>query len=61
MTTKYPWDDQEETKPVDSAGCEWGEIERPAEIYMTKHAVELKVDTNAWMASETPVDLEANR
>jgi len=59
----YPWDDLDEQKPVDSAGCLWGEIDRPAKSYVGRKGFALKTPQapDGWIRTDNPVDLEHNR
>jgi hypothetical protein len=63
MSETYPWDDLDETKPVDSAGCLWGEIDRPAKSYLGRQGFALKTPRapNGWIRTDDPVDLEHHR
>jgi len=59
----YPWDTLNEQKAVDSAGCLWGEIERPAQSYLSNRSFALKTPQapDGWIRTDNPVDLEHNR
>jgi len=63
MSETYPWDDLDGTKPVDSAGCLWGEIDRPAKSYLGRQffALETPRAPNGWIRTDDPVDLEYHR
>lgn len=63
MSETYPWDDLDETKPVDSAGCLWGEIDRPAKSYLGRQGFALKTPRapNGFIRTDDPVDLEYHR
>lgn len=45
--------------PVDSAGCEYGEVDRPAHTYYGRDSVELKIPSapNGWIRTKDPVSL----
>ncbi len=45
----------------DSGGCLRGQTERPARLYLTPDAVELKDPDaeDAWLSTDTPADLGA--
>ena len=64
MSETYPWDNQEEIKPVDSAGCLFGETDRPAKPYIEwanretqKFALKDPSIEQGWISSENPVSL----
>ncbi len=64
MTETYPWDEQGEIKPVDSAGCEHGTVERPARAAVTDEELFILTDPSVeggYIESEHIVDLEKNR
>jgi len=53
----------DEQNPVDSAGCLWGEIDRPAKSYVGRKGFALKTPQapDGWIRTDNPVDLEHNR
>jgi len=55
--------DEIELQPVDSAGCAYGEIKRPAKTYYGRDEVEIKIPEapNGWIRTEDSVSLEGNR
>jgi len=68
MSEAYPWDECSERKPVDSGGCLFGEIDRPARAYLEwidKETQQYKLKTpeapEGYITIAEPVSLEANR
>jgi len=68
MTEQYPWDEQDERQAVDSAGCKYGEIDRPARTYLEwqtdntqQYMLKIPAAPNGYIRTDDPVSLEANR
>lgn len=64
MTDTYPWDELGEYRPVDSGGCLWGEIDRPARAAVSQDELFILTDPSkegAYIESEHVYQLEKNR